>query len=174
MKSRLLNCRLRMRISVLSVALSALSLGEVGAEMISNSNEIKASDLARSSTLSCAPAASPCPAPCPAAHGHATDYKQTDTPATNTSDDGSFLADKDCWESWWSILACSLVAVETDSWCASHYRTPTLMLQTLLCSWSTHTTKFILQTPQLKHLTLWWLQPQHTSNNAILDYLMWQ
>ena len=25
--------------------------------------------------------------------------------------DGSFLADEDCWEVWWSILACSLVAV---------------------------------------------------------------
>ena len=32
--------------------------------------------------------------------------------------DGSFLADGECWESWWSVLACSLVAVETDSWCA--------------------------------------------------------
>ena len=32
--------------------------------------------------------------------------------------DGSFLADKDCWEGWWSILAGSLVAVETDSSCA--------------------------------------------------------
>ena len=32
--------------------------------------------------------------------------------------DGSFLADEDCWEGCWSILACSLVAVETDSWCA--------------------------------------------------------
>ena len=31
--------------------------------------------------------------------------------------DGSFIADEDFWEGWWSILACSLVAVETDSWC---------------------------------------------------------
>ena len=30
-------------------------------------------------------------------------------------DDGSFLADKDFWEGCWSILACSLVAVESDS-----------------------------------------------------------
>ena len=30
-------------------------------------------------------------------------------------DDVSFLADEDCWEGWRSILACSLVAVETDS-----------------------------------------------------------
>ena len=30
-------------------------------------------------------------------------------------DDGSVLADEDCGEGWWSILACSLVAVETDS-----------------------------------------------------------
>ena len=37
--------------------------------------------------------------------------------------DGLFLADGDCWEGWWSILACSLVAVETDSWCAPPYRT---------------------------------------------------
>ena len=29
--------------------------------------------------------------------------------------DGSFLADEDCWEGGWSILAHSLVAVETDS-----------------------------------------------------------
>ena len=29
--------------------------------------------------------------------------------------DGSLLADKDCWEGWWSILAWSLAAVETDS-----------------------------------------------------------
>ena len=29
--------------------------------------------------------------------------------------DGSILADEDCWEGWRSILACSLVAVETDS-----------------------------------------------------------
>ena len=27
------------------------------------------------------------------------------------SNDGSFLADEDCWEGWWSILACSLVVV---------------------------------------------------------------
>ena len=33
-------------------------------------------------------------------------------------DDGSFLADEDCWEGWWSVLACSLVVVETNSWCA--------------------------------------------------------
>ena len=26
--------------------------------------------------------------------------------------------DEDCLEGWWSILACSLVALETDSWCA--------------------------------------------------------
>ena len=38
---------------------------------------------------------------------------------TKTPDDGSFLADQDCWEDWWSVLACSLVAVETDSWCAA-------------------------------------------------------
>ena len=31
---------------------------------------------------------------------------------------GSFLSDRDCWEGWCSILACSLMAVETDSWCA--------------------------------------------------------
>ena len=30
--------------------------------------------------------------------------------------DGSFLADKDFRDGWWSILARSLVAVETDSW----------------------------------------------------------
>ena len=33
-------------------------------------------------------------------------------------DDGSFLADEDCWKGWWSVLAYSLMAVETDSWCA--------------------------------------------------------
>ena len=32
--------------------------------------------------------------------------------------EGSFLAVEDCWEGWWSILACSLVVVETNSWCA--------------------------------------------------------
>ena len=29
--------------------------------------------------------------------------------------DDSFLGDEDCWEGRWSILACSWVAVETDS-----------------------------------------------------------
>ena len=33
-------------------------------------------------------------------------------------DDGWFLADEDFEECWWSILACSLVAVQFDSWCA--------------------------------------------------------
>ena len=33
-------------------------------------------------------------------------------------DGGWFLAHEDCWEGWWSVLACSLVAVETDFWCA--------------------------------------------------------
>ena len=32
--------------------------------------------------------------------------------------DGSFLEDEDFGEGWWSILALSLVAVETDAWCA--------------------------------------------------------
>ena len=32
-------------------------------------------------------------------------------------DDYRFLADKDFWEGWWSVLACSLVAEESDSWC---------------------------------------------------------
>ena len=32
--------------------------------------------------------------------------------------EGSFLAVEDCWEGWWSILACSLAVVETNSWCA--------------------------------------------------------
>ena len=35
----------------------------------------------------------------------------------NEDDTGWFLADEDCWEGWWSVLACSLVVVESDSWC---------------------------------------------------------
>ena len=35
----------------------------------------------------------------------------------DNDDDGWFLADEDFWEGWWSVLACSLVAVETNSWC---------------------------------------------------------
>ena len=44
-------------------------------------------------------------------------------------DDGSFLADEDCWKGWWSVLAYSLMAVETDSWCA-----PSTALWTVLGS----------------------------------------
>ena len=36
-----------------------------------------------------------------------------------SDDDGPFLADEDCWECWWSFFACSLVAVDTDSWYAA-------------------------------------------------------
>ena len=31
---------------------------------------------------------------------------------------GRFLANEDFWEGWWSVLACSLATVESDSWCA--------------------------------------------------------
>ena len=32
--------------------------------------------------------------------------------------EGWFLADEDFWEGWTSVLVCSLVAAESDSWCA--------------------------------------------------------
>ena len=41
-----------------------------------------------------------------------------ETTAASSSSDGSLLADEDHWEGWWSVLTRSLVAVETDSWCA--------------------------------------------------------
>ena len=35
----------------------------------------------------------------------------------NDNGDGRYLADEDFLEGWWSVLACSLATVESDSWC---------------------------------------------------------
>ena len=42
---------------------------------------------------------------------------QTNSSPNCDDNDDWFLADEDCWESCWSVLACSLVAVGSDSWC---------------------------------------------------------
>ena len=47
-------------------------------------------------------------------------YSQFWNSAMLSGDNGSFLAGEDYWEGWWSIFACLLVAVETNS-CLPHF-----------------------------------------------------